>query len=383
MKMNNLAFAIFLLAGTSGVSMAQAAERTTADLTINNGAAVQDKVDANPAVSASDSSAIPDAPSSTTQPMPAAAQPEVNQQLSVTTAPPVVSLQEKPAAAVAPPAENTPADAEPSTGTSKPAAAPQAVHPDTPQPPAQTPAPSSEASFTPQQEARIGEMVKEYLLTHPELLIEVDQKLQKIQYDEQIAAMTAAVLQHQDELLNNAAVPAIGPADAKVALVEFFDYQCAVCARQAPIIQSLVKANPQVRFIFQEWPIFGARWKPSFKAAETGLRIWQQKGGDAYMNYHNAVFATGHIEGELTQKDITKAAVAAGKLKARDNDMLDTLSRSDILAKNLGFQGTPAIVVLPTSGATADNVTLFPGGAIESQLQEAINHASAAGAAAE
>ncbi|MGK3141321.1 thioredoxin domain-containing protein [Pantoea sp. C2G6] len=241
---------------------------------------------------------------------------------------------------------------------------------------AQAPSPDAEALFTPQQEARIGEVVKAYLLKHPELLIEVDQKLQQIQYDEQITAMTAAALQHQDALLNDKSVPSIGPADASVVLVEFFDYQCIVCARQAVVMQSLMKNNPQVRFVFQEWPIFGARWKPSFNAAETGLRIWQQKGGDAYMNYHNALFATGHTEGALTQKDIT-AAAGKTKLKGKESDMLTILSRTDILAKNVGFQGTPGIIVMPASGATADKVTVFPGGAVESMLQQAIDKAAA------
>lgn len=33
-------------------------------------------------------------------------------------------------------------------------------------------------SFTPAQEARIGEVAKEYLLEHPQVLVEVSQKLQ-------------------------------------------------------------------------------------------------------------------------------------------------------------------------------------------------------------
>lgn len=246
--------------------------------------------------------------------------------------------------------------------SSSPAAAPQE-------------AVAADPLFTPEQEVRIGEVAKAYLLEHPELLIEVNQKLQKAQYDEQMKVMNTTAIQHQDELLNDKAVPAIGPEDAKVAFIEFFDYQCSVCARQAPIIHSLMKNNPQVRFIFKEWPIFGHRWKPSLQAAETGLRIWQQKGGDAYMNYHNALFDGGHIEGALTQKDITKAASSAGASKLKNDNMLDILSRTDNLAKNLGLQGTPGMIVIPVSGATADNVTVFPGGAMEPTLQAGIDKA--------
>lgn len=86
-------------------------------------------------------------------------------------------------------------------------------------------------AFTPEQEARIGEIAKDYLLAHPEVLVEVSQKLQAQQQEKQQQAMTAAVVQNQAALLNDKGTPSYGPADAKVTVVEFFDYQCIYCAR--------------------------------------------------------------------------------------------------------------------------------------------------------
>lgn len=71
------------------------------------------------------------------------------------------------------------------------------------------------AAFTPEQEARIGEIAKDYLLAHPEVLVEVSQKLQAQQQEKQ-QAMTAAVVQNQAALLNDKGTPSYGPADAKV-----------------------------------------------------------------------------------------------------------------------------------------------------------------------
>lgn len=354
MRMNKLALAMMLLAGATSVSTAMAAESAAADPAVNT--VIQPEAAASAVSQPDQQPASSEAPAVT-------ATHEASQQAddSVATTPSNPGSAEQPSVAAVPEASAAPVSQEAA------ASAPVQPQPEIDQP--------SPPPFTPEQEARIGELAKAYLLKHPELLIEVDQKLQKIQYDEQMKAMTTAAIQHQDELLNNNTVPAIGPEGAKVAVIEFFDYQCSVCARQAPIIQSLMKNNPQVRFIFKEWPIFGYRWKPSFQAAETGLRIWQQKGGDAYMKYHNALFASGHVEGALTQKDITKAVSAAGAGKLKSNDMLGTLSRTDILAKNTGFQGTPAMIVMPLSGATAETVTIYPGGAMEEMLQSAINKA--------
>ena len=92
-------------------------------------------------------------------------------------------------------------------------------------------------AFTPEQEARIGEIAKDYLLAHPEVLVEVSQKLQAQQQEKQQQAMTAAVVQNQAALLNDKGTPSYGPADAKVTVVEFFDYQCIYCARLAPELE--------------------------------------------------------------------------------------------------------------------------------------------------
>lgn len=406
MRMSKLALALMLLAGATDVSTAMATELSTADPALNSPVNTQP---APAAAAVSQPEASPLSPASTEAPAAtttaaASQQPAgsvattssspISEQQSVATVPEAASgsapatQQAETSAPVQPQSDsNQPSPATKPTADSSSGAEMSEPHPavtseqqatdeNTSKKPARTQAAADEPLFTPEQEARIGEIAQAWLLKHPELLVEVDQKLQKIQYDEQMKAMTTAAIKHQDELLNDKTVPAIGPENAKVAVIEFFDYQCSVCARQAPVIQSLMKANPQVRFIFREWPIFGYRWKPSFQAAETGLRIWQQRGGDAYMKYHNALFASGHIEGALTQKDVTQAASAASAGKLKNNDMLDTLSRTDILAKNTGFQGTPGIVVMPLSGATADTVTIFPGGAMESMLQDAINKAS-------
>lgn len=84
-------------------------------------------------------------------------------------------------------------------------------------------------------------MAKEYLLTHPKVLIEVSQKLQQREQQEQ--AMKTAVIQHQTALTNDKEMQSFGPANAKVTVVEFFDDQYIYCVR---LSTKVMKANPQV-----------------------------------------------------------------------------------------------------------------------------------------
>ncbi len=117
--------------------------------------------------------------------------------------------------------------------------------------------------------------------------------------------MTEGVLITRRHSSRDKDTPSVGPADAKVAVVEFFDYQCVYCNQMAPIVESVMQANDKVEIHIQEWPIFGDRWQPSITAAETGLSVWKAQGPKGYIAYHNGIYKTGHNEGKLTIDDIS------------------------------------------------------------------------------
>lgn len=234
----------------------------------------------------------------------------------------------------------------------------------------------STPAFTPEQEARIGQIASDYLVAHPEVLLQASQKLQQLQEQQQMGAMTEAVIQNQAALVNDKNTPTYGPAKAKVAVVEFFDYQCIFCSRLAPVMEQVVKENPATRFVFKEWPIFGDRWENSLVAAQTGLQVYQQKGAEAYLTYHNGIYATGHNEGKLTQDDITQAAKKVKFDASKATDTQPVLVEINKLAQQIGLSGTPGLIVLPTSGANAQNTTVFPGLASKQAIEAAIKKAA-------
>ena len=180
-------------------------------------------------------------------------------------------------------------------------------------------------------------------------------------------------------MLKNAALltqdkntPTYGPANGKVTVIEFFDYQCVYCSRLAPVMEQVIKAHPQTRFAFKEWPIFGGRWESSLEAAKTGLQIYQQKGADAYLTYHNGIYATGNNEGKLTTADIQQQAKKAGFDAKKASDVEPVLQSINDLAQEIGLSGTPGVIVMPTTGATEASITVFPGLADKASLEAAI-----------
>lgn len=231
--------------------------------------------------------------------------------------------------------------------------------------------------FTPEQEARIAEVAADYLMSHPEILVTVSKKLQVQQQAQQQLLFAVRVMDNQAALLNDPATPAFGPERAKVAIIEFFDYQCIHCSSVAPELQKVMKMHPDVRYIFKEWPIFAERWANSQLAAERGLSVWKQKGAEAYVSYHNAIYATGHDEGKLTTEDIDQAAAKFGWRDTEKESFTTALEKNDELARALGLTGTPGIIVMPMKGASPKNITVIPGTVPAESLVAAIKKASA------
>ncbi len=111
---------------------------------------------------------------------------------------------------------------------------------------------ASAPAFTPEQEAQIGKIAADYLVAHPEVLVQVSQKLQQQEQERQQMALTQKVMENQEALLRDKDTPVIGPQDAKVAVIEFFDYQCIYCSKLAPELEKVMKTSPDVRYIFKE-----------------------------------------------------------------------------------------------------------------------------------
>lgn len=232
--------------------------------------------------------------------------------------------------------------------------------------------------FSPEQEARIGEIAADYLVSHPEILVTVSNKLQEQQQLRKQKMFALSVMENQAALLHDPDTPAFGPEKAKVAVIEFFDYQCVFCSRFAPELEKVMKAQPEVRYLFKEWPIFGGRWEASLQAAQQGLAVWKQKGPQAYVTYHNAVYATGHNEGKLTAGDIRVAASKAGLTIPEKGDNTAFLEKNSNLAEAVGLTGTPGIIVMPVNGATPETITVFPEAVTAEKLQAAIRKATPA-----
>lgn len=189
-------------------------------------------------------------------------------------------------------------------------------------------------------------------------------------------------LKIKDSMYNSDLTPKSDVKKPDVVIYEFFDYQCMYCSKVAPEIEKIMKNNSDVQVVFGEFPIFGQRAPASEYAAEVGTAIYKLYGADAYVKYHNGIFATGEDEGKLTDSTVNKVAVQAGAKidavkKAIKDDKIAAHIKStlDMGFKDLDIQGTPFLVVAPIKGANADNTTVIGGYTSATNIQEAVNKA--------
>ena len=219
---------------------------------------------------------------------------------------------------------------------------------------------AEEPAFTPGQEQAVRDLVRDYLVTHPEVLIEA---LQAYEQQQQLAAearQREAVAAQHAALSEDANSPVLGNPEGDVLIVEFFDYRCPYCRSVAPKILDAVRADGGVRLVMKEFPILGPE---SVYAARAALAAAMQ---DKYEDFHFGLMA---VDGEITEQSVLGLAEELGlDVERLQKDMLSdeidvALRDTYRLAEALEIRGTPAFVV---------GDTLVPGALELEALQDLI-----------
>jgi len=224
----------------------------------------------------------------------------------------------------------------------------------------------AQQSTTDLSKSQIEEIVKEYLLENPEVIRDALIELQIRDERGSIEDTKTALVTLADSLYKDPRDMTVGPDNAKVTIIEFFDYNCGFCKRSTQWLKTIIEEHPNdVRVIFKELPVLEQRTKTSRSAARAALAAGRQ---GKYADMHFAL-----MEGRgLTPERVRDMAKKSGlDMKQFDKDMLDAaLDRhiDDTLAlaqKIPALTGTPFFVI-------GDE---FISGANTEQLKDVLNAA--------
>lgn len=190
--------------------------------------------------------------------------------------------------------------------------------------------------------ADIEKIVREYILQHPEVLMESVQAHRDRERAEAQRRSNDAVGTKRPELFDDATSPVIGQADAEIAIVQFFDYKCGYCRRVSPTLSKLLEEHKNVRVIFKELPILGAE---SHMASRAALAAAKQ---GAYLAFHRELMSlNGPITPAAIEDTARKLGLDVARLQAdmSSKEVEAVLAQNQRLATAIGVQSTPSFVI--------------------------------------
>jgi len=201
-------------------------------------------------------------------------------------------------------------------------------------------------SFTDTQRGEIEQIIKSYLLAHPEVLEEVSAELTKRQQAAETEKHEAAVKKDAETIFNSPRGVTIGNHNGDVTFVEFFDYNCGYCKHAMSDMLDLMKSDPKLKVVLKEFPVLGPG---SVEAAQVAVAVrMQDPTGKKYLDFHQKLLGG---RGQADKARALAAAKDAGIDMARlEKDLTSpevkaTLEENFKLAENMGLNGTPSYVI--------------------------------------
>jgi protein-disulfide isomerase len=138
--------------------------------------------------------------------------------------------------------------------------------------------------------------------------------------------------------------PVKGPANAKVTIVEFSDFQCPYCKRGRDVMDEMLKAYPNdVKVTFKHFPLgFHKEAEPSARAS------WAAQQQGKFWEYHDILFNNqDKLGADFYLATARELKLDENKFKADMNSEAaakQVKEDNEVGAKN-GIQGTPGFFV--------------------------------------
>ena len=207
-------------------------------------------------------------------------------------------------------------------------------------------APAQAQTFSADQRQEIGAIVKEYLLTHPEVMQDVMAEMEKRQQAAESEKHHAAVVENKATLFSSPHQVVLGNPQGNVTMVEFFDYNCGFCKRAMTDMLDLIKTDNNLKFVLKEFPVLG---EGSVEAARVAVAArMQDSTGKKYIEFHQKLLGSRGGADKARALAVAKEVgfdVARIEKDMNSDEVKKTIDENLKLADALGVNGTPSYVV--------------------------------------
>lgn len=183
--------------------------------------------------------------------------------------------------------------------------------------------------------AAIEKIIRNYILSHPEIIPEAMTRLQNRE-------VTQLLSSNRKEIEAPFAGAIAGNPNGDISVVVFFDYACPYCRQGHADVTQLARADGNLRIVYRDFPVLSPA---SEEAAMASLSAAQQ---GRYTSFHNAMF---EAPGKVAHERIIATVRIAGLDEMRTaRDLTAPALKAEIrrnldLGRALGLTGTPSYVI--------------------------------------
>ena len=144
-----------------------------------------------------------------------------------------------------------------------------------------------------------------------------------------------------DKLANSEVAPYVGPKDAKVTVVEFFDFACGHCKSLAPVIAELIKRNPDVKFVFN--PLYFMSDASPY-ASKVSFAAFQK---DKFLPVFEGIMTLPNMTEETINQILVDEGLNVDEIKTmiEEKKIRRGVQDIDALSQVLGINGVPMLLI--------------------------------------
>ncbi|WP_337270862.1 DsbA family protein [Oryzifoliimicrobium ureilyticus] len=195
-----------------------------------------------------------------------------------------------------------------------------------------------------QQKKEMGDFIRQYLIDHPEIMIDVQAALQKKQEEARLLQANKSIADNHDAIFKAKDDAVLGNPNGDVTIVEFFDYNCTYCRHALSDMKAMLDKDKNVRFVLKEFPILGPESIAAHKVAEAFKTLAPEK----YADFHIALLGSDGRADEDSALSVAKSlGVDEKSLRAEmaKDKGAASVQQTYELAQSLGISGTPSYVI--------------------------------------
>jgi len=199
------------------------------------------------------------------------------------------------------------------------------------------------------ERAEIEQIVREYILSHPEIIpeaIEIWQRDQQALRDQEVKK---ALIANKSRMEADGFSLVLGNPQGDVTIVEFFDYRCPYCVRAHKDMDRLLSEDPGVRLVLKQYPIKDEPGKaPASSTAARVMTVATKINPLLASVLHGKLY---EFAGNFEIEDVMNSAASVGfdmtQLQAEliKPWVIENLRDNFALARELEVTGTPAFFI--------------------------------------